>query len=86
MDAAVLIGAKALDKSSSAALTYLILLRFVLMIPIGIAGLVIGATRYGGIGEGLPQLHARKACSRQRFARIDADLSSAQAALDEWSM
>ena len=51
MDAAVLIGAKALDQSSSAALGYLILLRFVLMVPIGIAGLVIGATRYGGVGR-----------------------------------
>jgi hypothetical protein len=49
MDAAVLIGAKALEKSSSAALTYLILLRFVLMIPIGLAGLVVGAIRYGGL-------------------------------------
>jgi glycosyltransferase 2 family protein len=51
MDAAVLIGAKALDTSSSAALTYLILLRFVLMVPIGLAGLVIGAARYGGVGR-----------------------------------
>ena len=49
MDAAIILGAKALDKSSSAALTYLILLRFVLMIPIGIAGLIIGAARYGGV-------------------------------------
>jgi glycosyltransferase 2 family protein len=51
MDAAVLIGAKALDTASSAALTYLILLRFVLMVPIGLAGLVIGAARYGGVGR-----------------------------------
>ena len=49
MDAAVLIGAKALGRSSSAALTYLILLRFVLMVPIGLAGLAIGAVRYGGV-------------------------------------
>jgi uncharacterized membrane protein YbhN (UPF0104 family) len=51
MDAAVLIGAKALDQGSSVALGYLILLRFVVMVPIGIAGLVIGATRYGGVGR-----------------------------------
>ena len=51
MDAALLIGARALDVASSVALTYLILLRFVLMVPIGIAGLVIGATRYGGVGR-----------------------------------
>ena len=49
MDAAILIGARALDKSASAALTYLILLRFVLMVPITVAGLIIGAMRYGGV-------------------------------------
>ena len=49
MDAAILIGSQALDKSASAAVTYLILLRFVLMVPITIAGLVIGAMRYGGV-------------------------------------
>jgi hypothetical protein len=55
MDAAILIGARALDRSASAALTYLILLRFVLMVPIGIAGLVVGATRYGGVRRLLRQ-------------------------------
>jgi uncharacterized membrane protein YbhN (UPF0104 family) len=59
MDAAVLLGAKALDKSSSAALTYLILLRFVLMVPIGIAGAVIGAARYGGLGRMMTTLRSR---------------------------
>ena len=49
MDAAILIGSQALDRSASAALTYLILLRFVLMVPITIAGLIIGAVRYGGV-------------------------------------
>jgi hypothetical protein len=49
MDAAVVIGARALDVAGSAAVTYLLLLRFVLMVPIGIAGLVVGATRYGGL-------------------------------------
>ena len=49
MDAAVLISAKALDRGSSAALTYLILLRFVIMIPISVAGLIVAATRYGGL-------------------------------------
>jgi hypothetical protein len=55
LDAAILIGARALDRSASAALTYLILLRFVLMIPIGIAGLIVGATRYGGVRRLLRQ-------------------------------
>ena len=47
MDAAILIGARALRTSGSAAVTYLLLLRFVLMVPIGIAGLAVAATRYG---------------------------------------
>jgi hypothetical protein len=49
MDVAVLVGAKALDAASGAAVAYLILLRFVLMVPITVAGLVIGALRYGGV-------------------------------------
>ena len=49
MDAAVVIGARALKVTGSAAVTYLLLLRFVLMVPIGLAGLVVGAARYGGV-------------------------------------
>ena len=49
MDAAVIIGARALKVGGSAAVTYLLLLRFVLMVPIGIAGLIVGAARYGGV-------------------------------------
>jgi hypothetical protein len=49
MDAAVVIGTRALHVGGSLAVTYLLLLRFVLMVPIGIAGLVVGATRYGGV-------------------------------------
>ena len=49
LDAAVLIAAKALGKASSAALSYLILLRFVLMVPITIVGLILGAVRFGGL-------------------------------------
>ncbi len=49
LDAAVVIGARALKVTGSAAVTYLLLLRFVLMVPIGIAGLIVGATRYGGV-------------------------------------
>jgi uncharacterized membrane protein YbhN (UPF0104 family) len=47
-DAAVLFGAKALGASSSAAVSYVILLRFVLYVPITIFGLVVLVTRYGG--------------------------------------
>ena len=47
-DAAVLFGAKALDATSSAAVSYVILLRFVLYVPITIIGLVVLVARYGG--------------------------------------
>ena len=47
LDAAIVLGADALGVASSAALTYLILLRFVLMLPITLAGAAIGFARYG---------------------------------------
>ncbi|HEX5895756.1 MAG TPA: lysylphosphatidylglycerol synthase transmembrane domain-containing protein [Thermoleophilaceae bacterium] len=47
-DAAVAFGAKALGASGSAALSYVILLRFVLYVPITLVGLVVLVTRYGG--------------------------------------
>jgi hypothetical protein len=47
-DAAVAFGARALGASGSAAVTYLLLLRFVLYVPITIVGLVVLVTRYGG--------------------------------------
>jgi uncharacterized protein (TIRG00374 family) len=47
-DAAVAFGAKALGASGSAALSYVILLRFVLYVPITLFGLVVLVTRYGG--------------------------------------
>jgi uncharacterized membrane protein YbhN (UPF0104 family) len=50
-DAAAIIGIKAIGGSSSLASTYLILLRFVLQVPITVAGLVLLAARYGGISK-----------------------------------
>jgi glycosyltransferase 2 family protein len=47
-DAAVIFGAQALDATKSAALSYVILLRFVLYVPITLFGLVMLVTRYGG--------------------------------------
>jgi uncharacterized membrane protein YbhN (UPF0104 family) len=47
-DAAVAFGARALDATSSMAISYMILLRFVLYVPITIVGLVVLVTRYGG--------------------------------------
>jgi glycosyltransferase 2 family protein len=47
-DAAVLFGAQRLDATSGMALSYVILIRFVLYVPITLVGLVVLVTRYGG--------------------------------------
>jgi uncharacterized membrane protein YbhN (UPF0104 family) len=47
-DAAVAFGAKALGASGSVAVTYLLLLRFVLYVPITVVGLVVLVAGYGG--------------------------------------
>jgi glycosyltransferase 2 family protein len=48
-DAAAIIGLKALGGTGAQAVAYLLLLRFVIVVPITIAGLVLMATRYGGL-------------------------------------
>ena len=50
-DVAAVVGIKAIGGSGSLASTYLILLRFVLQVPITLAGLLLLAARYGGIGR-----------------------------------
>jgi uncharacterized membrane protein YbhN (UPF0104 family) len=47
-DAAVLFGVKAIGDTGSAAVSYLLLLRFLLFVPITLVGLVVLVTRYGG--------------------------------------
>jgi uncharacterized membrane protein YbhN (UPF0104 family) len=47
-DAAVVFGVKAIGGTSSAAVSYLLLLRFVLFVPITLVGLVVLVARYGG--------------------------------------
>jgi glycosyltransferase 2 family protein len=47
-DAAVAFGAGRLGASGSASLSYLLLLRFVLYVPITVVGFVVLVTRYGG--------------------------------------
>jgi glycosyltransferase 2 family protein len=49
MDAAVIFGARVLDRTPAAALSYLLLLRFVLFVPITLVGLLLLVTRYGGL-------------------------------------
>ena len=59
LDAAIIFGARALGRAPAAALSYLLLLRFVLLVPTTIIGLVVLVTRYGGIGR----LRAARAAS-----------------------
>ena len=47
-DAAVVFGVKAIGGTASLALSYLIVLRFMLFVPITVVGLVVMLTRYGG--------------------------------------
>ncbi|HYP47502.1 MAG TPA: lysylphosphatidylglycerol synthase domain-containing protein, partial [Thermoleophilaceae bacterium] len=47
-DAAVAFGVKAIGGTQSAALSYLLVLRFMLFVPITLVGLVVLVTRYGG--------------------------------------
>ncbi len=47
-DAAVAFGARALGGSGSVVVSYLLLLRFILYVPITLVGLVVLVTRYGG--------------------------------------
>lgn len=49
-DAAVLFGLKALDVSGGAAVAFAVLVRFVLFVPITLAGLALVLSRYGGVG------------------------------------
>ena len=50
-DAAVAIGVKALGGTGSQAIAYLLMLRFVLIVPITIAGFVLLVMRYGGLSR-----------------------------------
>lgn len=49
LDAAILFGLKALDITGGAAVSFALLVRFVLFVPITVAGLLLVLTRYGGI-------------------------------------
>lgn len=51
MDAAVLVGARALGRPQSASVAYLLLLRFVLLVPVTAVGFVLLVVRYGGVAR-----------------------------------
>jgi glycosyltransferase 2 family protein len=60
-DAAVLLAARKLGRSHSAAISFLLLLRFVLFIPITLTGLLLLVGRYGGLaGYRAARLQAAK--------------------------
>ena len=48
-DAAAVIGIKALGGTGAVAVAYLVTLRFVIVVPITLAGLLLAAGRYGGV-------------------------------------
>ena len=50
-DAAIVFGVRALGRSGAQALSFLLLLRFVVTAPITLIGLVVLATRYGGVAR-----------------------------------
>jgi hypothetical protein len=50
-DAAVAIGVKALGGSGSAAVSFIVMLRFVLVVPITALGFLLLAVRYGGVAK-----------------------------------
>ncbi len=50
-DAAVAIGIKAIGGTGSTAVSYLLMLRFVIVVPITVAGLILMVARYGGLSN-----------------------------------
>jgi glycosyltransferase 2 family protein len=50
-DAAAILGIKALGGTGAQAVAYIVMLRFIIVVPITVVGLVLLATRYGGLGR-----------------------------------
>ncbi len=50
-DAAAILGLKAVGGTNAQAVAYIVMLRFVIVVPITLAGLVLLAVRYGGLGR-----------------------------------
>jgi uncharacterized membrane protein YbhN (UPF0104 family) len=48
-DAAAIVGLKALGGTGAQAVAYIVMLRFVIVVPITLVGLALAATRYGGL-------------------------------------
>jgi glycosyltransferase 2 family protein len=50
-DAAAILGIKALGGTGAQAVAYIVMLRFIIVVPITLVGLVLMAVRYGGLGR-----------------------------------
>jgi uncharacterized membrane protein YbhN (UPF0104 family) len=50
-DAAAILGIKALGGTGAQAVAYIVMLRFIIVVPITLVGLVLLVTRYGGLGR-----------------------------------
>jgi glycosyltransferase 2 family protein len=50
-DAAAILGIKALGGTGAQAVAYIVMLRFIIVVPITIVGLILLAARYGGLGR-----------------------------------
>ena len=50
-DAAAILGLKALGATGAQAVAYIVMLRFIIVVPITAVGLVLMAARYGGLGR-----------------------------------
>ena len=79
-DAAVIFGVKAIGGTESAALAYLLLLRFILFVPITVVGLVLLVVRYGGWSACARPSGSRPAAPRARLMRAEPPSSAAIAA------
>ena len=83
-DAAAVIGIKAIGGTGATAVSYLVMLRFVLVVPITAVGFVLLVTRYGGLGRGPGRRRAVEAApSRERASptRVLVALALGAAAL-----
>ena len=67
-DAATVIGIKAIGGTGATAVSYLVMLRFVLLVPITVVGLLLLAFRYGGFARAAGGARVRRRPSREVIA------------------
>ena len=67
-DAAAVIGIKAIGGTGATAVSYLVMLRFALLVPITVVGLLLLVTRYGGLARARAGARVRRRPSREVIA------------------